>query len=119
MVGIGLESLGLEEFLDGKYFAGELFLDKKKASYDLLGFQRLGVTELLTGMLSRKWLQAGARAFSSNLGGNISQGDGYQKGGCLVVGPGGDPVLYSFVQKDAADHPENQTILEALGIQAA
>ena len=119
MVGIGLESVGLEEFLEGKYFAGDLFLDQKKASYDSLGFQRLGVRELLTGMLSGKWLEAGARAFSNNLGGNLSQGDGYQAGGCLVVGPGGDPVLFSFVQQDPADHPDNQTILEALGIPAA
>ena len=118
LVGIGLEYVGLEGFLEGKYFAGDLFLDIKKASYDRLGFQRLGVMDLLT-MLSPKWLEAGARAFSRNLGGNISQGDGYQTGGCLVVGPGGGPVLYSFVQKDPADHPDNQTILEALGIQAA
>ena len=119
MIGIGLESLGLEEFLEGKYFAGELFIDKKKASYDLLGFQRLGLTELLTSVFSRKWMEAGARAFSSNLGGNIIQGDGYQKGGCLVVGAGGAPVLFSFIQEDPADHPDNKTILEALGIQEA
>ena len=117
MIGIGLESLGLEEFLEGKYFAGELFIDKKKASYDLLGFQQLGLTELLTSVLSRKWMEAGARAFSRNLGGNLTQGDGYQKGGCLVVGAGGDPVLFSFIQEDPADHPDNKTILEALGIQ--
>ena len=118
MVGIGLEYLGLEEFLEGKYFDGDLFLDLKKASYDLLGFRRLGMMDLLS-MFSRKWLETGARAFSSNLGGNITQGDGYQTGGCLVVGPGGAPVLFSFVQNDPADHPDNQTILEALGIQAA
>ena len=66
MVGIGLESLGLEEFLEGKYFAGDLFVDKKKASYGRLGFPRLGGVELLTAMLSRKWLQAGARVFSTS-----------------------------------------------------
>ena len=119
MVGIGLESLGLEEFLEGKYFAGDLFVDKKKASYGRFGFPRLGGVELLTAMLSRKWLQAGARAFSMDLGGNITQGDGYQNGGCLVVAAGGGPVLFSFVQQDPADHPDNQTILESLGIQAA
>ena len=117
MIGIGLEYVGLEEFLEGKYFDGDLFLDLKKASYDLLGFQRLGLMDL-PSMFSRKWLETGFRAYYSN-GGNIIQGDGYQKGGCLVVGPGGAPVLYSFVQEDPADHPDNQTILEALGIQAA
>ena len=116
LVGIGLESVGLEEFLDGKYFAGDLFVDSKKASYDMLGFQRMGLLDLLPAVMSRKWLEAGARAFSLNLGGNLTQGDGYQKGGCLVVGAGGAPLLFSYVQEDAADHPDNEDILKALDI---
>ena len=117
LVGIGLESIGLDEFLEGKYFDGDLFVDDKKTSYDKLGFQRMGLMELLPSAMSRKWMEAGAKAFSMNLGGNIIQGDGYQKGGCLVVGKGGDPVLFSYVQQDAADHPDNQDILKALNLQ--
>ena len=69
----------------------------------------------------------------------MTVGDGYQNGGCLVVGAGGNPTMYTYIQvvpavlplrnnsvisicvsqEEAADHPENSNILEALGIQTA
>ena len=58
------------------------------------------------------------QAKSMNLGGNLTEGDGYQKGGCLVVGAGGSPTMFTYTQEDAADHAENKDVLEALGIQA-
>uniref|UniRef100_A0ABK0LC69 Prostamide/prostaglandin F synthase n=1 Tax=Rattus norvegicus TaxID=10116 RepID=A0ABK0LC69_RAT len=41
LVGIGPEALGLQEFLDGGYFSGELYLDESKQIYKELGFKRL------------------------------------------------------------------------------
>ena len=32
---------------------------------------------------------------SLSLGGDM-KGDGYQNGGCIVVGAGGNPLMYSF-----------------------
>uniref|UniRef100_A0A7N9CJB4 Peroxiredoxin like 2B n=1 Tax=Macaca fascicularis TaxID=9541 RepID=A0A7N9CJB4_MACFA len=40
LVGVGPEALGLQEFLDGGYFAGELYLDESKQLYKELGFKR-------------------------------------------------------------------------------
>ncbi|XP_067573863.1 prostamide/prostaglandin F synthase isoform X4 [Pseudorca crassidens] len=40
LVGVGPEALGLQEFLDGGYFAGELYLDESKQFYKELGFKR-------------------------------------------------------------------------------
>ena len=37
----------------------------------------------------------------------------------MVVGAGGSPTMFTYVQQDAADHVANQDILEALGIQEA
>ncbi|XP_034809501.1 prostamide/prostaglandin F synthase isoform X1 [Pan paniscus] len=41
LVGVGPEALGLQEFLDGDYFEGELYLDESKQLYKELGFKRL------------------------------------------------------------------------------
>ncbi|XP_021099143.1 prostamide/prostaglandin F synthase isoform X1 [Heterocephalus glaber] len=40
LVGVGPEALGLQEFLDGGYFSGELYLDESKQLYKELGFKR-------------------------------------------------------------------------------
>ncbi|XP_064228043.1 prostamide/prostaglandin F synthase isoform X3 [Aotus nancymaae] len=41
LAGVGPEALGLQEFLDGGYFAGELYLDESKQLYKELGFKRI------------------------------------------------------------------------------
>jgi len=118
LIGVGLEPLGVEDFIEGNFFAGELFLDQKKESFKQLGFKKLSFLPLLPAMFSRKWREAKAKAEAAKLGGNMA-GDWYQNGGCLVVGQGGTPTMYTFIQEDAADHPKNSDILEALGIQAS
>ena len=114
MIGVGLELIGVEEFIEGKFFDGELFVDIKKESYNTLGFKRMGLGDLMT-LFSRKSMEVATTAWW-NHGGNVIVGDGYQKGGCLVVGAGGKPTLFSYVQEDASEHPDNASILEALGI---
>ena len=118
LIGVGLEAIGVEEFIEGKFFEGELFVDKKKESYKKLGFKRLGFTDLM-GLFSKKSREASNKAKSMNLGGNLTVGDGYQNGGCLVVGAGGNPTMFTYVQKYPSEHPDNSNILEALGIQTA
>ena len=103
------QSVGLEEFL----------VDSAKASYSKLGFKRDSLMKILPSAFSKKWRDASTKAKSLNLGGNMTQGDGYQKGGCLVVGAGGTPTMFTYIQQDAADHPDNADILESLGIQQA
>jgi len=117
LVGVGLEPLGMEEFVQGGFFAGELYVDSAKAAYGGLGFKRTGLLAMLPKLCSRKWSEAKARADSLGLGGNL-QGDGQQNGGVLVVGQGGAPTMFTYRQEDPADHPDNAAILEALGIQA-
>ena len=81
-----------------------------------MGFKRMSFLQLFPAVFSKKSREAQAKAKSMELGGNLA-GDGYQNGGCLVVGAGGTPVMFTFKQEDAAEHPENSNILEALGIQ--
>jgi len=115
LIGVGLETLGMEEFIAGNFFAGELYVDENKSSFKQLGFKRLGLLKLVPGLFSRKWKEAKEKADSMNLGGNLA-GDGYQTGGVLIVGQGGAPTMYTYKQDDPADHPDNAEILKALGI---
>jgi len=118
LIGVGLETLGVEEFLDGKFFAGELFVDESKESFQRMGFKQLSYLEVLPSVFSNKAAVAFLKAIGMNVGGNI-YGDGFQNGGCLVVGAGGSPTLYTFKQLDPTDHPENEQILKALGIASS
>ena len=115
LIGVGLEQLGVEEFVEGKFFAGELYLDLEKKAYAKLGFQRMSMKEIFSAIFSRKSKLASNRAKELGLGGNM-KGDGYQNGGCLVVEAGGGKALYTYRQEHAADHPDNADILKALGL---
>ena len=39
LVGVGLEKLGVEDFMAGNFFNGDLFVDVGKKSYQDLGFK--------------------------------------------------------------------------------
>lgn len=114
LVGVGLEQLGLDEFIEGKFFDGELFIDEKKQSYKELGFKRFGFFGLFPAVLSSLARAAQTRAKALGLGGDMA-GDGYQNGGALVVGKGGE-TLFHYVQEEAPDHASNADLLKALGI---
>jgi len=116
LVGIGLEPLGLQEFLDGNFFVGELYVDNNKESYKQLGFKKISLLSMVPALVSKKWRDANAKAKAANLGGNLA-GDGYQNGGVMVVGKGGTPTIFTYVQEDAADHANNDDIIAALGIK--
>ena len=94
---------------------------------------RFSLLRLLPRLCSSKWKNANDEAKAKGLGGNL-KGDGGQTGGVLVVGQGGAPTMFTykqvrfkigrflasigpFLQEDPADHPDNASILEALGIQ--
>ena len=62
LIGVGLEQLGVEEFVEGKFFSGELFLDLEKKTYAKLGFQRMSIKEVFSAIFSRKSRQASSKA---------------------------------------------------------
>ncbi|XP_047646329.1 prostamide/prostaglandin F synthase isoform X1 [Phacochoerus africanus] len=117
LVGVGPEALGLQEFLDGGYFAGDLYLDESKQFYKELGFKRYSSLSILPAALGKPVRDVAAKAKAAGIQGNLS-GDLLQSGGLLVVAKGGDKVLLHFVQKSPGDYAPQESILQALCISA-
>uniref|UniRef100_I3M3C0 Prostamide/prostaglandin F synthase n=2 Tax=Ictidomys tridecemlineatus TaxID=43179 RepID=I3M3C0_ICTTR len=117
LLGVGPETLGLQEFLNGGYFSGELYLDESKQFYKELGFKRYNSLSILPAALGKPVRDVAAKAKAVGIQGNLS-GDLLQSGGLLVVSKGGDKVLLHFVQKSPGDYVPQESILQALGISA-
>lgn len=115
LIGIGVEQLGVEEFLEGKFFDGELFIDEGKKSYQDLKFKRFGIFGLIPAMITKTSRDALSKAQAENLGGDM-KGDYYQVGGTLVVSSGGSEVLLSHKQESLADHVATDDVLKSLNI---
>lgn len=111
LIGVGVEKLGVEEFIEGNFFSGDLYIDEGKKSYADLGFNRMGIMGIFGAVISRAARAAQNRAKALGLGGDL-KGDGYQNGGALVVEKGGEKPLLVYVQKDAPDHASNKDILK-------
>lgn len=105
----------MEEFLEGKFFDGELFIDEGKKCYEGLKFKRFGIFNLFTAMLTKTSRDAMNKAKAENLGGDL-KGDYYQVGGTLVLSSGGSEVLLSHKQESLADHVEPDDVLKSLNI---
>jgi len=115
MVAVGLEMLGVDEFVSGKYWTGELYIDLQKEAYKKLGFKRLGFFEAFRTALNKIGRLAMGRAKDKNIKGDM-KGDGFQNGGTLIVGAGGKDILLKFIQEHPAEHVSTDVILKTLGI---
>lgn len=107
--------MGLEQFIQGDFFNGELYIDTKKQCYKKLGFKRLNVLSIFPSVLSKSSREALNKAKQENISGDF-RGDGFQNGGTLVVAPGGE-VLVSYRQENPSDHMDIQEIFRVLGIK--
>lgn len=116
MIGVGLEELGVEQFVEGKFWAGELYIDTKKQCYKDLGFKRLGFFGAIGSILGKKGREMLSEAKKNNIAGDM-KGDGFQNGGTIIVSAGGKEVLLTYAQDSPADHVPLEDVLKALGIQ--
>ncbi|CAG7732340.1 unnamed protein product [Allacma fusca] len=118
LIGIGLEELGYQEFLDGKFFDGDIYLDTKQEQYKALGYKRLNICEMIYVLFIHPKVREVANQGKKNKVGNNWAGDGFLTGGTLIIEKGGKGVLLSYKMKGIADHLENSKILEALNIDS-
>ena len=104
----------MEEFIEGKFFDGELYIDMNKETFKAMDFKRMSKGGLFSAVAGKAARTFQKRAKKLNLGGDI-KGDWYQFGGALVVDDNGKD-LFLFKQKTAAEHAENEDLLKALGL---
>jgi len=114
LVGVGLEPLGVEEFVEKKFWVGELYINEDKKAFENIGFKRFSLFSLPKLMLAKVARDAISRRKEKGITGNMS-GDGFQNGGLLIVKEG--KIIYSFIQENPADHASNEDILKALNIE--
>jgi prostamide/prostaglandin F2alpha synthase len=98
-IGIGLERLGLEEFQNGNYFSGDLYIDQGKKAYQILGLPYLGWLKGITEVFSRSTKTWNDETKKMGVQGNL-KGDGFQLGGTYVLGPNNGKVWLAHPQKD-------------------
>ncbi|CAH1773387.1 unnamed protein product [Owenia fusiformis] len=115
MIAIGLEEVGLDEYVKGEFWAGELYIDNNKECYKKLQFTSPGLLSSIGAVFGKQGRTQLSEANKEKVTGNF-KGDSYQNGGALVVKAGGD-VLLDFKQKTATDQVSLADVLMALGIE--
>jgi len=115
LVGIGLEELGVEDFVQGEFFKGDLYIDLKKECYKKLGFRRLNVFTMVSSLFGKKTRETFSKSKEEKIDGNL-QGDGWQNGGAFVVAQDGKALL-AFRQESPGEHVDPNEVLKSLGIE--
>ncbi|KAJ9074269.1 hypothetical protein DSO57_1007961 [Entomophthora muscae] len=114
LVGIGFEEVGLQEFLDGKYWEWELFLDTERTVHRALGLTKMSIIAGLADLLTAASRAAVSAANKLGISGDFN-GDGFQLGGTYVIGAGSAGLLYEYKQTGAAEYPSMKSIFSAAG----
>lgn len=96
---VGLERLGLEEFQQGKFFSGQLFVDEGKKAYQQLNLPNLGWIKGITGLFNSSTRNWNDETKKMGVQGNF-RGDGFQLGATYVLGPPKGQIWLSHPQKD-------------------
>nr|CAH8858275.1 unnamed protein product [Trichobilharzia regenti] len=93
----------------------DLYLDPDRSTYKALEYKKVSACSGLKTLFSKAGRALNAQAKAAKIPGNMS-GDGWQTGGLLVVGKGGE-VLYHFEQKQVVNHPDYKKIIDVLKIK--
>ncbi|XP_037565561.1 prostamide/prostaglandin F synthase-like [Dermacentor silvarum] len=116
LVGIGHENIGLDDFRQGEFFKGELYVDEERNAYKALQYKRFSWFSIIPAILTSSSRAKAAEAKSEKVGGDLTTGDGLLMGGTLVVEQGGNKVLLNYQQEVPEGFVGNSAILDALGI---
>lgn len=114
-VAVGLEDFGLDDFVKGEFFNGDLYVDIGQKTYKEIGYKRFGTIGVLMSLFGKKARDRIAQNRKENLPSDL-KGDGLQNGGTFVITKGGEKVLLDYRQDNPADHVELAEILRVLQI---
>ncbi|VVD00651.1 prostamide/prostaglandin F synthase-like [Leptidea sinapis] len=116
LIGIGVEEVGAQDFIQGEYFNGDLYYVEDTATYQKLGFKRFNLITILSSLLWKQSREAIAKGRRMGLGGD-AKGDWMQTGGATLVEKGGK-LLNHFKQTGPSDHLSNEEILKCFGLES-
>lgn len=113
MIGIGVEKLGYEDFVQGGFFDSELVIDEKKESYTSLSCVRNTWRNLwgLGAELSRIFNKSKEKGFANNLKGDVNT-----LGGTFVMSPKDGALMYGHYQTSKSFEPSMTELLESMGV---
>ena len=57
-IGVGFDTRFVKPFVEGGYFAGDLYVDTDKQCYEALQYERFSFFDLMKKLVSFKWLEA-------------------------------------------------------------
>ncbi|KAI0984779.1 hypothetical protein GJ496_008784 [Pomphorhynchus laevis] len=114
LIGVCFDSFGIEEFKNGEFFEGDLYLDETRSTYKALNFKRSNWLKVFKKSIST-YFHITRKAKSLNITGNF-KGDGLQLGGTVAVAVD-DTLLYSFSQSHISDELDVKALCQSLDIQ--
>ncbi|EFA74551.1 hypothetical protein PPL_00049 [Heterostelium album PN500] len=112
LIAIGFERVGLEDFIAGGFFNGEIYIDRSRSVYRALSLKRMGFWDTTIGLMDPRLSVYRKEAKEKGLPSNF-RGDGLQLGATLVVGPKPQGAHYDFRQKNFLDVFDLNKILKA------
>ncbi|CAI7813335.1 unnamed protein product [Closterium sp. NIES-54] len=112
----GLDHLGLDEFVDGGYWKGELYIDDGKRAYSALQLKSISLWQVAYQLLFDKTVKK-SLGDTANVKGDLA-GDGLQLGATFLFDRGGK-LLHEFRQVTVADHPSPEELLKPFGIDSS
>jgi prostamide/prostaglandin F2alpha synthase len=116
LIGIGLEETGYQEFLEEKFFDGDIYLDRQQEQYKALGYKKFNICSIWCAVCCNKdTKRVSAEGKKNNIKNNL-KGNGFLSGGTLIIEKGGKKVILSYKMQGIADHLENAKILQVLNI---
>lgn len=113
LVAVGFDAVGLQNFINGGFFSGELLLDTEMEAYRGLRLNRLGfVSTVKAAANPRVWKILKSVLLTNPIPGDF-EGDGMQLGATYVVDKGGE-VVFSQKQRFFGDIPSEEELQNAV-----
>mmetsp|Transcript_113953 Transcript_113953/g.317331 ORF Transcript_113953/g.317331 Transcript_113953/m.317331 type:complete len:156 (-) Transcript_113953:60-527(-) len=108
LVLVGYEDVGAQEFLDGKFWQGELLVDKPHAVFKALGTQSAGLWTLAKPSVVAGIRRASALGVPADMKGATND---TTLGGTYIVNEG--QFVYEYQHQTFADHASGEEVLSA------
>ncbi|VDP77341.1 unnamed protein product [Echinostoma caproni] len=114
LIGIGFDPDGVDEFVTGEFFKGDIYLDPEREVYHNLGLHRASKTKGIGSLFSSKFRHLAKETKQNNTGGNF-KGDAWQNGGVFIVAKGGQ-LVFEHRQHVPTDQVDMNELARVLGV---